>query len=414
MASTKTLEQWISKIEGFNSSEIELGLSRVEKLAKQLDLLSFATKVVTVGGTNGKGSCVAMLESLAIQSGLNVGTYTSPHLRCFNERIKINGVEVSDEQLIMYFELLEAKRKNIQLTFFEFTTLVALLIFKQQEPDLIVLEVGLGGRLDAVNIVEPDVSIITTIDKDHENWLGSDPVGIAFEKSGIYRADKKNLVGDKNSLDLILKARPEFQPNVWLVSAESLSHVASIDELIQDPNINKYCLLAQNLNLAIGAFDYLFQTKIQKINLAKAIKNIKLEGRFQKVSECPLIIVDVGHNLQAAKNLKSQLTRFSNGKKWTVICGMMRDKAIDEVLQSMDFAVDCWHFVDLPSDRAATSQQLSKIYQLANLKRPTSNHESVSAAYKQICDFSSDSNSILVFGSFVTVAEMLHYFDQTC
>jgi len=412
--STKQLEDWISRIEAFNPNEIELGLERVQKVANSLGLTKLNAKIIMIGGTNGKGSCVATLESLAAQSQLKVASYTSPHLRRFNERIKIDGQEVTDDLLVEHFKIIENSRQEIPLTFFEFTTLVALSIFSQQSLDLVILEIGLGGRLDAVNIVEPDVTIITTIDKDHESWLGVDKVSIAYEKSGICRTGKKNLIGDKTSYNLVLKARAKLEGVVSLVKEEALNpfSLEELNQSIDEPQTNCYQLLTQNILISFAAFNTLFAKSYECLDITEVVKNIRIEGRFQSVLNEPLTIVDVGHNTQAANNLKLQCSRVKSINKRIAICGMMADKAIVDVIGIMDDVIDCWYFVDLPIERAASASDLLDAHSSLKLDSLSFKSPSVSQAFQEIRGNSSKDDLVLVFGSFITVAEMLQYCDN--
>ena len=404
------LLEWLEKIEAFHPDEIELGLERVSRLAIELNLLDSSAKIITVGGTNGKGSTVATLESLALQSGLTVGCYTSPHLLRFNERIRINGTDIDDETVVESFEIIEASRqlfsekfgKPLAITFFEFTTLAALIIFKRTELDLVVLEVGLGGRLDAVNILNPEVAIVTTIAKDHQSWLGNDLKTIAFEKSGIFRQGVLNYVGDQSSLDLILQTRPEFESNLFLPSNDV---VDTLTPLIADRRINPRRLLKQNLSLAIFAFKSLFPNEFENIDLSNIIKNIQLRGRFQVVCEQPLTILDVAHNEQSAKNLVLQLNMLPLLGRRFAICGMMEDKSISEFLLALDKAIDEWKFVNLPIVRAASAAELVSIGQGASLKGGIQMHESVVSAWRAVESVIEEGDQLLILGSFITVAE---------
>jgi dihydrofolate synthase / folylpolyglutamate synthase len=437
--SLQTLSDWLSHIQQFNPAEIELGLERIRTIADKMNLLDLSSKVVLIAGTNGKGSTVAMLESIALHQGKTVGCYTSPHLLSFNERIKINGVHVTDQQLLESFNAVEFSRGEAPLTFFEFTTLVALHQFKAYSDkasgdfsshvslDLIILEVGLGGRQDATNIITPDLALITTVDLDHADWLGNDLVSIAYEKAGIIRQDKPVYIGDHKSLDLIKQACPELTSVVELVPIHIIEQVNRVST---DPIINQYQLMSQNISLAIAAYNSLFKQEVSLQKLKQSLQSIKLSGRFQKVS-CHLLpqnnlhcIVDVAHNQQSAKNLAQQIKRYCKQHKITsvyAICGMMRDKAITEVLSEVDPVVDSWHFVDLDFDRAISAHDLLKIYQTQVVPIQKSIGNSVShvshVSIKQACvtinnQYQADSQNIplvLVFGSFITVANMLQY-----
>ena len=412
----KKLDKWLAHIESFHPNEIELGLERIKSIATEMDLLRFDARIVTVGGTNGKGSCVATLEALAKTAGLKFASYTSPHLISFNERIRINGLPISDSSLVKAFEIIETTRGNTALTFFEFTTLAALYSFKQAPLDLIVLEVGLGGRLDAVNIVEPDVSVVTTIDKDHESWLGSELTQIAKEKFGIFRKQNTNFVGDKKSLqlatDLITSAGYKVETSASY--CESLISSHQLDTILKDPAKNPNRLLLQNIQCAIAAFSYLFGNKELLKSVDEVFEAITIQGRFQQLSTNPITIVDVGHNVQAGLNLANQIATTDCEGTRIAICGLMADKAISEFLQVLDPVIDEWLFVDLPINRAASGEELMIEYTAKGLNKPISNFSSVHKAYESVLQKSSGEIEVYVIGSFITVSEMLQYFDKSC
>ena len=404
------LSDWLVKIESFNPNEIELGLSRIRQVAEEMQLLDFAGKVVLVGGTNGKGSCVATLEAIALQQNLNVGCYTSPHLINFNERVRINGEQVSDQLLVEAFNEVESVRKQVALTFFEFTTLVALWIFQQQELDLIVLEVGLGGRLDAVNIVEPNTSIVTTIDFDHSDWLGDSLQQIAREKAGIIRPGQTAFVGDEKSYQLLSKVEHINLASLQLISVDAVDEQMKADRsVIDDISLNPFQLLPQNILLAKQAFEFLFELPVK---LTDVLPKIKIAGRCQLL-DLPLpTIVDVAHNPQAAGNLVGQIKNRmmqTGAQKCFAICGMMADKAVEEVLSILDPVVDEWLFVDLPGERAIDAEALLNIYQQVNSAKPALSFASVKLAYDNLRIKATSQDMILVFGSFITVSNMLQY-----
>lgn len=419
------LNYWLTHIESFNVNEIELGLERIKTVALRLDIVKQAAKIITVAGTNGKGSCVAGIESLALISDISVGCYTSPHLLKFNERIRVDGEMIDDISLINAFELIETVREGTPLTFFEYTTLACLIIFKSKKLDLLVLEVGLGGRLDAVNIIDPDVAIVTTIDNDHESWLGTDLSQIAFEKSAIFRKNSINLVGDEKSMTLIDCVRSENDLSVQLVS--EISRYEKVFSLLVlqllDRSINPNYLISQNIQLSLVAFDSLFKINFHNFDLSIFIKKIKLNGRFQQLASNPITIVDVGHNPQAALNLvKNIVAQDTNGSRYA-ICGMMKDKAILSFLEPLTALIDHWFFVDLPIDRAAKGDDLLTYYQQINSKLTTVSSSSVkqatteiavsvAVAYQNILAQCKPNDQIYVFGSFITVAELLHYCDE--
>jgi len=404
----QTLNEWLQKIESIHLTEIELGLDRVSDVAKNLQLLSTDAKLVIVAGTNGKGSCVATLEAIAISQQKRVACYTSPHLQHFSERIRINGQDIPDAILLAAFESIESARADISLTFFEYTTLAALWAFAKNDLDLIILEVGLGGRLDAVNIMQPDVSIVTSIDHDHADWLGDDLQQIAFEKSGIFREDSINLVGDQKSYDLIMQARPELSKKIELVSKIISEDNGSNQSQYYEQFLSDYNLIEQNVGLAFRAFNQLFEIQSQPLDLQDVGQCFQLQGRFQKLCERPLTILDVAHNPQATANLALNLSRLAQNKARYAICGLMKDKAIEQILSIIEPQIDQCIFVDMDSARAASSKDLLAIWsRLSHKKASTKN--SVADAYRWIIDNSDENAQIIVFGSFITVAAMLQY-----
>jgi len=278
-----------------------------------------------------------------------------------------------------------------------------------------ILEVGLGGRLDAVNIVEPDVTIITTIALDHEAWLGTDLVGIAFEKSGICGSHSFNVVGDEKSYELVKQARPSLK--IKLAIGEGIDTTALFNR-VKDIKINPYKLLFQNILLASVAFKQLFKKQHENLNdslnESAVIRSIRIKGRFQQISDKPVVIVDVGHNIQAAENLSQQIKGLACSGKRYAICGLMADKAITEFISIMDCVIDEWRFVSLPMDRAAKSHDLLNRFLSLNSTHPAESIDSVAAAYLQLNEKIDDNDHVYAFGSFITVAEMLHYFDKNC
>ena len=405
--------QWLDKIEKMHPADIEMGLDRIKVVAAHLGILEPDCKVITVGGTNGKGSTVAMLESLCIQANKRVGVYTSPHLIRFNERIKVDGNEADDHELVACFEMIEKQQQTIQLTFFEYTTLAALIYFQQKGCEIIVLEVGLGGRQDATNIIDSDVAVVTTIDLDHVDWLGNTLEQIAFEKGGIARQGKPCLVGDTKSLELLKRAYPKIE-NQFVYSGDH--RFANL--LAENNSLNRHKLLTQNLSLAISAFESIFQFELNQKQCEEALDRICLNGRFQILAQSPYIVLDVAHNPQSAVNLAEQISDFCSQHKVTqvtAICGMMRDKNIKQVLITLFPHINNWCFVDLPIERAITAEELKLIAEEivresvdAHNDYPISTYASPQLAL-QACQLNShyEQQLILVFGSFITVGNVI-------
>ncbi len=414
-----SLEAWLEWLEASHpTTEIELGLARVSKVAKLLQLDKPQVPVITVAGTNGKGSVVATLESLACNHNLQVGSYTSPHLLKFNERVKINGTPVSDELLCQAFFKIANSKGDIPLTYFEYTTLVGLYCFQQQALDFIVLEVGLGGRLDAVNLVDTDIAIITSIGLDHTDWLGETLEEIAYEKAGVARKNKPLVVADKSLLPLLDKAINDIQPNLVV---ESYDYFIEADEQqwsyrsssLKLTNLVNNSLFVTNKAAALTAFIEVFPEIAQSDSVSKALNNAGLTGRFSQLSEDPWIILDVAHNPDSAqllnKNLK-ELDVKADQQIWA-ICGMLKDKDIEASLNQMD-QIDQWLCIDLNSPRGSEACYLESIISTSNPKSNYYSFSNIETAYRFFIDNASEVDLLVVFGSFVTVGQMLEYWHK--
>lgn len=411
------LNQWLAWLEQAHSiHNIELGLERASQVAARLELNVPKAKVITVAGTNGKGSTVAAIEALALSHKLSVASYTSPHLVHFNERIKLNGENCSDELICSGFKAVYQAKQGIQLTYFEFVTLIALWIFKQQGVDLIVLEVGLGGRLDAVNIIDSDVAVVTSIGLDHEDWLGSDLAQIAVEKAGIARSEKPLIIADKDTEDLLTPPCDAIGAVPWLASREYSSKIDSkywsfnchkLDIDFYELPLNE--LYIQNLAAALTAFGYCLQELLYKdVSYAatyKAFEKLSVMGRFQQLSDNPLVIVDVAHNPDSAKLLNSKLAELKDkgAKRIVALCGMLKDKDSSSCLELMT-QVDQWNLLDLPAPRGKKASEL-----LQSLPQLSQNNVKCYASLEEFNESGqqtpslSDTDALVVFGSFITV-----------
>ena len=409
---SSTLLQWLSYLERIHSKSIDLSLSRIIQVAETIQIREFDCPVIMVGGTNGKGSCVHCLEAIYLSSGYRVGSYTSPHLHYFNERIKINGQNVNDELLVAAFQEIEIKRKDISLTFFEFTTLAALLIFKSLQLDVIILEVGLGGRLDAVNIVEPDLSIITSIDLDHTDWLGSNREAIGYEKAGIMRSNKSIICGDDDPPKSLLQRAKELNAPLFQFNQHygfenhsynwtwfGLNHKIS--------NLPPISIRHQNASSSLMAIQLLAERlPVTSKAIMNGLKAIKIPGRFELWQKAVTCIFDVAHNPQAGRWLAEQLKNsLTPGKKIAVV-GMLADKDISQTLAPLLSIIDDWHPVTLNVARGADSKAIVNILTRQGIKN-WYNHDSVDLALQTIMnqqDFNKERDLIIIFGSFFTVA----------
>lgn len=428
----KSLENWLQEIESFHPEDIDLGLERISKVADYLGCLDFKCSVISVAGTNGKGSCVELLKQLAIHSHKQVGVYTSPHLFTFNERIVINNQPVCDNQLIQAFEAVNRARLAfspvISLSFFEFTTLAALWIFKRQELDLLVLEVGLGGRLDAVNIVDADIAVITSIGIDHEAWLGHDRDSIAREKAGIARHGKPVIVGEQDLPACLgatlgqIGAKPLYLNQDYLYQLENKQVIVDVqtDGFVNNTAAvsNKFTLsledaslAAVNIATALQVFACL-QWPFDAELIQKAINSARLSGRFQLFKHRDTwLITDLTHNPAGAAFLARQLDDFiqtHKPTKLTALCGVMKDKDFTGMVRALASQVDTWMLSDLAVPRAATAQELKAVLTREGIES-VSCFASINQALSEYFSSPQARALLIVFGSFISVAPAIEY-----
>nr|WP_010133060.1 bifunctional tetrahydrofolate synthase/dihydrofolate synthase [Microbulbifer agarilyticus] len=407
------LQSWLARLEQLHPTEIELGLERVSAVARALDVQTPARRVITVGGTNGKGSCVRTMEALLCAGGHSVGAYSSPHLLRFNERIRVNGEEVSDAQLIAAFEAVDAARGDISLTYFEFTTLAGLWLFKRADVEFALLEVGLGGRLDAVNLVDSDISIITSVAVDHEAWLGNDREVIGREKAGILRAGKTFVCADPQPPASVVDASRELGCDSFFID-----HQFSLIE-------GEYLLKAEP-ELRIG----LPELRLPSSSVAAAITALALAGELpgaeqvcdvlaalQMPGRCQTaryqerdVLLDVGHNPAAAEYLARWLTRHPVSGRTVALVAVMADKDLDGLVAPLKKVVDYWYPALLPGNpRAADAAQVRAGLAAAGVAAGQVAVASAPVAEQlelAIAGLGGE-DRLLVFGSFFTVAEVL-------
>ncbi|WP_338521550.1 folylpolyglutamate synthase/dihydrofolate synthase family protein [Candidatus Legionella polyplacis] len=406
------LVDWLDKI-GFNCHlGIKLGLDKVKLVAEELGLLKNNRKVITISGTNGKGSTVAILESIYISLGYNVGSYTSPHLFKINERIKINNKQISDESLCKAFYAVEEVRDQLKLTSFEMITLAALWYFKKYFLDLIILEVGLGGRLDAVNIIDSDLSIITTVDFDHQNFLGSDRESIAYEKSGILREGKPFIFADNDIPERLLIESMKLNCPTYILGRDYnyfLDKKNFYFSYKQDNFLFPMPFLHKNsVSAAIMASFCLkkyFPVNLNKVSFG--IKNTYLPGRLQIIKKHFFILLDVSHNLQSVKYLYSFVDNFylKNRKCIYTVFSAFKDKDIINMIGVLKEIVDCWYISLLFNERSVSKDQLLDVFDFYCLK--FSFHKDPVESFYSACRIAKSGDLIIVFGSFLTVSSVL-------
>lgn len=409
----RTLADWLAYIEGQHPRQIELGLDRVREVADRLGLVKPAREVIAVAGTNGKGSTVAFIESIARAGGWKVGAYTSPHLFRYNERVRVNGVEADDASLVEAFEAVEAARGQTPLTYFEFGTLAALWLFQRAGLDLAVLEVGLGGRLDAVNIVDADVAVITTVDIDHTDWLGDDREAIGHEKAGIARAWKPLVLGEIDSPSSVLRHAYAIGANALRLGSDFFAD--PIDEThwrwrdvateLELPNPGLAAPVQRaNAAAAIAALRAL-ERQLPETAWAEGVRAARLQGRLQHlVLDDVDIVLDVGHNPQAARELAAWLGK-QPPQRTRVIYAALADKDVAGVVAAFDGIPLEWHLAGLQGEgqRGQDVQALAGRLE-GSLAADVAQHADVAQALAAVRAMAAAGERILVFGSFHTVA----------
>lgn len=405
---TSPLASWLYYLEHLHSKAIELGLERVRSVAERLDLLKPAPYVFTVAGTNGKGTTCRMLEMILMAEGYRVGVYSSPHLIRYTERVRVQGQELTENDHTQAFSLIEQGRGETSLTYFEFGTLSAFQLFKQAKLDVVILEVGLGGRLDATNIVDADVAVVTSIALDHTDWLGFDRESIGREKAGIFRSEHPAVVGEPEMPQSIadvahqLNAPLYRRGHEWSFSVnpagDSWSWQANGEQLSSLPLPN---IPLANAATALAALHY------SSLNLGdeaihQGLKQATLPGRFQTIGQSPLRILDVAHNPHAASYLADRLAALpERGGKVYAVVGMLSDKDIEGTLALLKPQVDIWYCAPLEGPRGATAEQLAQY-----LPQPRI-FSDVKQAWNQALQDAGSQDTIIVCGSFHTVAHVM-------
>lgn len=408
----KKLSEWLTWLETLHPQWMELGLDRVGAVAKILNLTEFACPVITVTGTNGKGSTVALLEAIYLAAGYRVGAYTSPHLLQFNERIRIQGIEVADENLCHAFEQIEAIRQQTSLTYFEYTTLAAFYLFQRANLEVLILEVGLGGRLDAVNLVDADVAVVTTIALDHEAWLGDNREAIGYEKAGIMRSHKPIVCGDLSPPQSILAHALQLSAPFYGLNRDFQFQKRATTWQLQTPlqtygelPIPKIAL--QNAATALMAMDLLQKRlPVKSAAIKKAIEQVFLPGRFQKIPGPVTTILDVAHNPAGGAWLAECLRQESKTGRVLAVFSMLTDKHIAETLQPLVAEMDAWFTGPLTAPRAASSAQLTEALQIVGVL-DAHIATSFTLAYQAALSYAKPGDKLLVFGSFYAVAQVL-------
>lgn len=419
-----SLNDWLTRLESLHPKTIELGLDRVSEVAQRLGV-HFDCPVITVGGTNGKGSTCAMLESILLQGGYRVGLYTSPHLLRFNERARINGELTSDEALCKNFEAVEAVRGDVSLTYFEFTTLAILKYFADASLDAVILEVGLGGRLDAVNLVDPDVAIVTSVDLDHQDYLGDTREKIGFEKAGIFRSGRAAICSDPSPPQSLIDHAAAIGADLWLFGRD-FNYSGDRQQWNYGGRQQRRSALAYpslrganqllNASAALAALEVLRERlPLGAQEVRSGLVMVELPGRFQVLPGRPAVILDVAHNPHAAATLAQNLEQMGFHPYTHAVFGAMADKDIAGILAHLADRIDHWYLTDLPLPRAASAQSLVaeltkagvRVSDTASAERSIQCFATPADAYAAARSRATENDRIAIFGSFITVAGVM-------
>ena len=409
----RSLAGWLEYIEQQHAQTIALGLERVGEVFSRLQI-GISCPILTVGGTNGKGSACAMLEAVLRSAGYRAGLYTSPHLLRYNERVRIGGREADDAALCEAFAAVESARGNVPLTYFEFGTLAAFFLFSKENLQAAILEVGLGGRLDAVNLLEADCAVLTSVGIDHVEFLGDSREAIGREKAGIFRSGRPAVVADPQPPDSVLEeirrvgARPiligrdfgyRAQGTQWSYWGQAgkrsgLAHPAL-----------RGAMQLRNASAAFAALDSLrARLPIAMQDVRRALAEVTLPGRFQVLPGRPQVVLDVAHNPEAAAVLAANLADSGFAPETIAVFGMLRDKDIAGVVRAVAPRITRWHLATLPGPRGADAARLMDVIAAEKIQSPAIKHETVAAALAAARNEAGESDKIVVFGSFLTVA----------
>lgn len=415
MNNPESLTAWLNLLEARHARAIDLGLERVEAVRARMALWP-RCPVITVGGTNGKGSTCAYLEAILLEAGYRVGCYTSPHLFDYRERVRIDGALLDEARHVAAFAAVEATRGDIPLTYFEHGTLAALWLFQTAELDALILEVGLGGRLDAVNVIDPDCAVVTAVDLDHQEYLGETREAIGREKAGIFRAGRPAVVTDPDPPASLIEYAHDCGARLLRLGGEIAIEVGEGGWTcrVQDQVYRSLPMPSLpgrfQLNNAAAAVAALYALRdrlpVGMAALRSGLVRAHPPGRFQVLPGPPMIVLDVAHNPQAARALAENLTRLSSPGRHLAVLGLLKDKDAAGVMQPLLPIVDAWYVASLPGPRGASAQTLAEVLRamgavVADL------YPDVSSALSAACDNAGPTDIIIVFGSFLTVAAAL-------
>ncbi|WP_406731694.1 bifunctional tetrahydrofolate synthase/dihydrofolate synthase [Vibrio scophthalmi] len=409
---TSPLAMWLDYLAELHTSAIDLGLDRVQAVANKAQLTKPAPTVITVAGTNGKGSTCALMEAILLDAGYSVGVYSSPHLIRYNERVRVNGVDLSDEKHTQAFDFVEQQRGDISLSLFEFGTLAALRLFQSEKVDVVLLEVGLGGRLDATNVVDHDVCVITSLAIDHVDWLGDDINVIGFEKAGIFRSGKPAICGQPKAPATVAAHADDIKAELFQVGIQydyaltdnntwCWSHGSfQLDDLPR-PSLPLPNAATALMALASAHLD------LSDVNIVNGLRNASLPGRMQVIHQAPMVLLDVAHNPHSAQYLVERLQQQYPQQTIHMVVAMLHDKDIKSTLEILAPVASHWYPASLTGPRAAKAEELCRYLgaEQAQFATPV-------AAFEAAMTKAHQQDVIIVVGSFHTVGEVLEYWQS--
>ena len=422
----KTLDDWIEYAQTVHFRSIDMTLERIKIVFDKLNQVLTNSVIILVGGTNGKGSSVAMLESIYFRAGYSTAAFTSPHLVSFNERYRVNGKNLTDSELITSFQKIEKMRENIPLTYFEFATLVAIDALVQKKPDVLIMETGMGGRLDSVNILDPDCVLLTHIALDHTQWLGDNREDIGFEKAGLFRSNIPAVCGDYSPPERLLAHARSVLADLKLINEDYNYSVnqqgwdwhgfdSSYHELqnLPLPSITGSGQLKNAAGVLMVIQVLAGKLPVDEAAIRNGLKNTVIQGRLQKLSfKNRHIVLDVAHNTDAVTVLNDYLSKYPVAGRTIAVLGMLADKDVAEVIKRIYLNIDQWELADLNEARGAGAKQLMTELLQVNGTVKYNCHNHPVAAFEAAVAQASSRDRIIVFGSFHTVGDVLVYINS--
>ncbi|HEX2827931.1 MAG TPA: bifunctional tetrahydrofolate synthase/dihydrofolate synthase [Burkholderiales bacterium] len=416
LAAGATLDEWLTHIERVHPRAIEMGLDRVNAVRDAMGLTP-SFPIVTVGGTNGKGSACAMLEAILDEAGYRVGCYTSPHILRYNERIHVGRREASDEAIITALGAVETARGDIPLTYFEFSTLAAMWLFMRENVEVAVLEVGLGGRLDAVNAFDADCALLMSVDLDHVDYLGGTREAIGFEKAGIFRRGRPAVCADRHPPSTVTDHAAAIGAQLLLIQRDFGYEAQAQQWRYWGPERERHGLphpalrgefQIANASAVLAALDTLRERlPVSAGNIRTGLLTAENPARFQVLPGRPLVILDVAHNPAAARSLAHNLAHMKSAGRTYAVFAMLKDKDIAGVIDAVRDHIDEWLVAPSVGPRGADAAALREELARASVFESVSAFESIAAAYRSVCDRAAPDDRIVVFGSFYTVAAVM-------